>query len=79
MKIHRKTIISAALIAFTATSLTHSQAAPLASVKIKPQQILLDTGGGGGVEGANLPGVKWWFGETPNGKPFMFWSWSPNG
>jgi len=62
-----------------AASTTQSHAALPSGIQVKPQQILLDTGGGGGVQGSNLPGVKWSFGETPNGKPFMFWSWSPNG
>jgi hypothetical protein len=79
MKLKRITTVLALLLFSISASITQSDASPLPGVKIKPQQILLDTGGGGGVEGSNLPGVKWWFGETPNGKPFMFWSWSPNG
>ena len=39
-------------------------------------QIIIDTGGGGG-EGATLPDVKWTINQTPNGKPFIFWSWDP--
>lgn len=79
MKISRKKIVVAISIIFTASAINQSHAISPTGVKAKPQQILLDTGGVGGVEGANLPGVKWWFGETPNGKPFIFWSWSPNG
>ena len=40
-------------------------------------QILIDTAGGGGTEGATLPSMRWWFDSTPNGSPFIFWTWSP--
>jgi hypothetical protein len=79
MKTKRITIVATLLTTLMIAPIAKSQASPLSEVKVKPEQILLDTGGGGGVEGSNLPGVKWWFGETPNGKPFMFWSWSPTG
>ncbi len=56
---------------------TPSNAASFGGVKASTQQILLDTGGGGG-EGANLPGIRWTFAITTGGNPFIFWSWSPN-
>jgi hypothetical protein len=65
-------------ITFIGVSTTQSNAASPSKGTVSANQLLLDLGGGGG-EGANLPGIKWWFAETPKGNPFMFWSWSPTG
>jgi hypothetical protein len=63
------------LIAIFGSVTTTASAALISEKKASPNQILLDTGGGGG-EGSALPGVKWTFAETPQGKPFIFWTWS---
>ena len=79
MTITRKIITASILsIGFIGMSILPSEAA---TPSIKPTlnyQIIVDTGGGGG-EGSNLPGVRWTFSETPNGKPFIFWGWSATG
>ncbi len=76
MKTRTKSLLVMVLfVGITALNITASTADLISNRKSSPKQILLDTGGGGG-EGSALPGVNWSFAETPNGKPFIFWTWS---
>lgn len=65
------------IVLFIGVSTEQTLAATPTGVSISTRQILLDTGGGGG-EGAALPGIKWTYGTTADGTPFMFWTWSTN-
>jgi len=63
-------------IIYVGSTTTQANAAFTLESPMSQKQILLDTGGGGG-EGPVLSGVKWTFGATANGNPFIFWTWSP--
>jgi hypothetical protein len=76
MAIDKRILISAILTSsFIGLNTFPSEAASHSRQKVSTNQIIIDTGGGGG-EGSALPGVKWTFAETPQGKPFIFWTWS---
>lgn len=77
IKLKRSRLITISLIVLIAGLAAVPANADTRSVKnISTKQIIIDTGSGGG-DGASLPDVKWILKQTPNGKPFIFWSWDP--